>query len=963
METEKRRINLEINNIQTKFSQPNLNGYQRKKYICKLVYIHLLGYDSVEFGLSQALVLVDSNVYSEKSLGYLAASTLFARDDKWTITEYLENMLDSMYPCIVKDLRANNEDFNCLAAQFVANTFNLLQDDDHVSPAHTITKDHDDYPRWLEIFDMVYSLCCSPVLTASVRQKGVAALYSLVKLLPFVIQDNSNWIPRILHLIDDPNMGVVVASIPLIQYVALSNPKYFKSILPSIARHIHSLVVEEKCPEEYYYYDSPAPWLIVSLLHTIELFFLCQDSPPSVSLSQLDRDTVNNMREVVACSIKNASQLVRGLPNRNSQSSILFQTVSLTVFLDASAEAISGAVEALMSLLDSVETNTRYLTMDALIKLADRSTLEGNYYASVRQSFSNHLDKIFNNLADKDISVKRKSLDLLFTVCDATNYNKIVTHLLDTFLQVDVNLRADISIKVAVLAERFADSPEWYVTNMIRLLSMSGSLSSGTNQTGNEVWERVVQIIVNNESLQTMSCRLISNLLKSHSTLENLVKVSAFVLGEYGHNCDFDYMLTFLVLYDTYFMVSLNTRAMLLTSFFKVCARNPDADFVPDIIDLFEAETQSMDLEIQTRSYEYLQLMIHPSKELMLIVLRPFPAFESKSNHLLTRVGSVNRISNRNRSNSNLSENKTRSNLEALARLRNGKSASSIALPISEVNDESEDPFAESTSKQILSPNWFPGYLRMCHYDAGIFYENSLIKITYRVVKNGATFTYRFTIINNAAKTANTEISRLQVLDFQGASTSTDPNYILELTQLPQQTITSKTEMEIRGKIRNMVGENESPVLSLSFMCGGSFNRLNLKVPVLMVKTFTPATSTDINEFRKRWLQIGESLGTIDGECTVQSNTSHRYSSSNVVRLLSRLGLEVVHSSPDNTHNGILVLAAGILHTQSSNYGALVSIKSTDDVGRKFEIVVRCTAGGVSKVIASTFKVIFDGGF
>ena len=245
----------------------------------------------------------------------------------------------------------------------------------------------------------------------------------------------------------------------------------------------------------------------------------------------------------------------------------------------------------------------------------------------------------------------------------------------------------------------------------------------------------------------------------------------------------------------------------------------------------------------------------------------------------------------------------------------------------------------------------------------GIFYENTLIKITYRVIKSGAIFTYRFTIINSAAKSANTEITRLTVLELQGASATTNPNFIIEMSQYPQQTVTTKTEMEIRVKIRNVVGINESPVLALSFMCGGSFNQLNLKIPVLMLKTLSAATSTNLEEFKKRWLQIGQELGSIDGESTVFSSTAHRYNSSNIVRLVSRLGLEVVHHSPDDTKNGILVLAAGILHTQNANYGALVTIKSTDDVGCKFEIVARCTAGGVAEALASSFKVIFDGGF
>ena len=40
--------------------------------------------------------------------------------------------------------------------------------------------------------------------------------------------------------------------------------------------------------------------------------------------------------------------------------------------------------------------------------------------------------------------------------------------------------------------------------------------------------------------------------------------------------------------------------------------------------------------------------------------------------------------------------------------------------------------------------------------------------------------------------------------------------------------------MEIYIKVRNIIENNESPVLSMTYMCGGSFNQLNLKFPVLL---------------------------------------------------------------------------------------------------------------------------------
>jgi AP-2 complex subunit alpha len=44
-----------------------LNGYQKKKYVCKLMFIFLLGHD-IEFGHMEAVNLLSSLQYSEKQM-------------------------------------------------------------------------------------------------------------------------------------------------------------------------------------------------------------------------------------------------------------------------------------------------------------------------------------------------------------------------------------------------------------------------------------------------------------------------------------------------------------------------------------------------------------------------------------------------------------------------------------------------------------------------------------------------------------------------------------------------------------------------------------------------------------------------------------------------------------------------------------------------------------------------------
>ncbi len=79
---EQGRIDKELANIRKKFRVgTGLNSYSRKKYVWKLVYIFMLGYD-VDFGHNEILLLLSSPKYSEKNVGYIAAGMLIHHGDE-----------------------------------------------------------------------------------------------------------------------------------------------------------------------------------------------------------------------------------------------------------------------------------------------------------------------------------------------------------------------------------------------------------------------------------------------------------------------------------------------------------------------------------------------------------------------------------------------------------------------------------------------------------------------------------------------------------------------------------------------------------------------------------------------------------------------------------------------------------------------------------------------------------------
>ena len=72
-----KRVEQELEKIRKKFgSTKGVSGYDKKKYIWKLLYIYILGY-KIDFGHNYMADLITSLKFSEKMTGYISMSILF----------------------------------------------------------------------------------------------------------------------------------------------------------------------------------------------------------------------------------------------------------------------------------------------------------------------------------------------------------------------------------------------------------------------------------------------------------------------------------------------------------------------------------------------------------------------------------------------------------------------------------------------------------------------------------------------------------------------------------------------------------------------------------------------------------------------------------------------------------------------------------------------------------------------
>ena len=102
-ESEAKRVDKELDKIRKKLNGTGVvTGYEKKKCIWKLLYIHILGY-KIDFGLNYSCDLITSIKYSEKMAGYIAMSILFNESS---------SEVDIMINSIKNDLFNKNTFFN-----------------------------------------------------------------------------------------------------------------------------------------------------------------------------------------------------------------------------------------------------------------------------------------------------------------------------------------------------------------------------------------------------------------------------------------------------------------------------------------------------------------------------------------------------------------------------------------------------------------------------------------------------------------------------------------------------------------------------------------------------------------------------------------------------------------------------------------------------------------------------------
>ncbi|KAJ3713758.1 adaptin N terminal region-domain-containing protein [Lentinula guzmanii] len=334
--------------------------------VLKLTYLDMMGYD-MSWASFHVVEVMSSPKLHLKSVGYLAAIQSFDQDtDVLMLTTNL----------LKKDLTSSPAD--------IAVTLNGI--------SHILTPDlaRDLSPELIKM--LTHS-------RPEIRKRAVLALFKLVKRYPEVSQQV---ISRLKDKLEDPDPGVIAATVNVLCELTLHNPKDYLTLAPPL---FHLMTT------------SSNNWMLIKI---IKLFGTLSPYEPRL--------------------VKKLQPPITELISTTPAISLLYECVH-TCIIGGMLEGSSGdalartCVSKLAAFIQDSDQNLKYIALLAMVKIVP----------SHPHLVAQYQDTILASVNDQDISIRMRALDLISAMVDETNLQNIVQQVLS-------HLVTDVSTSTAPTA-------------------------------------------------------------------------------------------------------------------------------------------------------------------------------------------------------------------------------------------------------------------------------------------------------------------------------------------------------------------------------------------------------------------------------------------------------------------------------------------------------------------------------
>ena len=424
-----------------------------------------------------------------------------------------------------------------------------------------------------------------------IRRKAALCAMRICRKVPDL---QEHFVEKAKLLLSDRNHGVLLCGLTLVTSMCEADEAeggeegtvdLFRPLTSGLVRTLKSLASSGYAPE----HDVTGitdPFVQVKILRLLRV------------LGRGNAHTSEQINDILAQVATNTDS------SKNVGNSILYEAVLTILDIEADSGLRVLGVNILGKFLTNKDNNIRYVALNTLVKVV---AVEPN-------AVQRHRNTILECLRDPDISIRRRALDLSFTLINASNVSLLIRELL-AFLEVaDNEFKPIMTSQIGVAADRFAPNKRWHVDTMLRMLKLAG------NFVKEQILSSFVRLIATSPDQQTYCVQKLYAALKEDITQEGMTLAGAWVIGEYGDALlrgghyeeaelvqkveESDVVDLFTTILNSSYSTQIVTE-YIITSAMKLTTRLKETGQVDRIRRILSSRTSDLSVEIQQRAVEY----------------------------------------------------------------------------------------------------------------------------------------------------------------------------------------------------------------------------------------------------------------------------------------------------------------------------------------------------------------------
>ncbi|KAL2170104.1 hypothetical protein VTG60DRAFT_5199 [Thermothelomyces hinnuleus] len=587
--------------IRASFREESADHGVRRNNVAKLLYLFTLG-ERTHFGQIECLKLLASPRFADKRLGHLATSLLL--DENQEVLTLVTNSLKN-------DLSHSNQYVVGLALCTLGNIASVEMSRDLFSEIESLISTANPY----------------------IRRKAALCAMRICRKVPDL---QEHFIEKAAALLSDRNHGVLLCGITLVTSLCeadedeggeLGVVDKFKQFVPVLVRTLKGLASSGYAPE----HDVTGitdPFLQVKILRLLRV------------LARGDAQVTEQINDILAQVATNTDS------SKNVGNSILYEAVRTILDIEADAGLRVLGVNILGKFLTNKDNNIRYVALNTLVKVVAIDT----------NAVQRHRNTILECLRDPDISIRRRALDLSFTLINESNVRVLIRELL-AFLEVaDNEFKPTMTSQIGIAADRYAPNKRWHFDTMLRVVTLAG------NYVKEPILSSFVRLIATTPELQTYAVQKLYANLKKDITQESLTQAGAWCIGEYGEALlrggqyeeeelvqevkEHEIVDLFSTILNSSYASQVTTE-YIITALVKLTTRLSDAAQIERIRRILQNHQTSLDVEVQQRAVEFGNLFSYDQIRRGVLEKMPPPQIKEESRVLGEAAKKTNKAANR----------------------------------------------------------------------------------------------------------------------------------------------------------------------------------------------------------------------------------------------------------------------------------------------------------------------------